>query len=104
MLLISITLLSFLWHIPLFLSSHLFCFFFFYGFSNKSGLSLPALSIELQVQEQPHEVRSDIYSHMEAFVPCNKEALLKRMKKLSLNIQVSGSCTVGEVVNPHTLQ
>uniref|UniRef100_A0A3Q0RLM1 Ubinuclein 2a n=1 Tax=Amphilophus citrinellus TaxID=61819 RepID=A0A3Q0RLM1_AMPCI len=45
------------------------------------------LDIELQVQEQPHEVRSDIYSHMEAFVPCNKEALLKRMKKLSLNIQ-----------------
>lgn len=25
---------------------------------------------------------------MEAFVPCNKEALLKRLKKLSLNIQV----------------
>ncbi|KAM4584182.1 ubinuclein-2a isoform 2-T2 [Odontesthes bonariensis] len=45
------------------------------------------LDIELQVQEQPPEVRSDIYSHMEAFVPCNKEALLKRLKKLSLNIQ-----------------
>lgn len=50
---------------------------------------LPPLSIELQVQEQPPEARSDIYSHMEAFVPCNKEALLKRLKKLSLNIQVS---------------
>ena len=34
-------------------------------------------------------MRSDIYSHMEAFVPCNKEALLKRMKKLSLNIHES---------------
>lgn len=45
-------------------------------------------SIELQVQEQPAEVRSAIYSHLEAFVPCNKEALLKRLKKLSLNIQV----------------
>ncbi|KAL2087090.1 hypothetical protein ACEWY4_018149 [Coilia grayii] len=45
------------------------------------------LDIELQVQEQPVEVRSSIYSHMEAFVPCNKEALLKRLKKLSLNIQ-----------------
>ncbi|XP_072318429.1 ubinuclein-1-like isoform X2 [Eucyclogobius newberryi] len=45
------------------------------------------LDIELQVQEQPHEVRADIYSHLEAFVPCNKEALLKRLKKLSLNIQ-----------------
>ncbi|KAG7485140.1 hypothetical protein JOB18_003888 [Solea senegalensis] len=45
------------------------------------------LDIELQVQEQPPEARSEIYSHMEAFVPCNKEALLKRLKKLSLNIQ-----------------
>ncbi|XP_042562301.1 ubinuclein-2a isoform X2 [Clupea harengus] len=45
------------------------------------------LDIELQVQEQPAEARSAIYSHMEAFVPCNKEALLKRLKKLSLNIQ-----------------
>lgn len=48
-------------------------------------------SIELQVQEQPAEVRSAIYSHLEAFVPCNKEALLKRLKKLSLNIQVCWS-------------
>ncbi|CAL9700451.1 unnamed protein product [Knipowitschia caucasica] len=45
------------------------------------------LDIELQVQEQPPEMRADIYSHLEAFVPCNKEALLKRLKKLSLNIQ-----------------
>ncbi|TRY55614.1 hypothetical protein DNTS_021494 [Danionella cerebrum] len=46
------------------------------------------LDIELQVQEQPADVRSEVYSHLEAFVPCNKEALLKRLKKLSLNIQV----------------
>uniref|UniRef100_A0A8C5AIT1 Ubinuclein 2b n=1 Tax=Gadus morhua TaxID=8049 RepID=A0A8C5AIT1_GADMO len=45
------------------------------------------LDIELQVQEQPEGVRSAVYSHLEAFVPCNKEALLKRLKKLSLNIQ-----------------
>ncbi|KAM9843699.1 ubinuclein-2b isoform 2-T2 [Aulostomus maculatus] len=45
------------------------------------------LDIELQVQEQPSDVRSAVYSHLEAFVPCNKEALLKRLKKLSLNIQ-----------------
>uniref|UniRef100_A0AAX7ST00 Ubinuclein 2b n=1 Tax=Astatotilapia calliptera TaxID=8154 RepID=A0AAX7ST00_ASTCA len=45
------------------------------------------LDIELQVQEQPTEVRSAVYSHLEAFVPCNKDALLKRLKKLSLNIQ-----------------
>uniref|UniRef100_A0A668A208 Ubinuclein 2b n=1 Tax=Myripristis murdjan TaxID=586833 RepID=A0A668A208_9TELE len=45
------------------------------------------LDIELQVQEQPAAVRAAVYSHLEAFVPCNKEALLKRLKKLSLNIQ-----------------
>ncbi|KAK3508120.1 hypothetical protein QTP70_014682, partial [Hemibagrus guttatus] len=45
------------------------------------------LDIELQVQEQPVEVRAAVYSHLEAFVPCNKEALLKRLKKLSLNVQ-----------------
>ncbi|KAF5889500.1 ubinuclein-2-like isoform X1, partial [Clarias magur] len=43
--------------------------------------------IELQVQEHTPSVRSAVYSHLEAFVPCNKEALLKRLKKLSLNIQ-----------------
>ncbi|XP_077356668.1 ubinuclein-2b isoform X2 [Festucalex cinctus] len=45
------------------------------------------LDIDLQVQEQSADVRSAVYSHLEAFVPCNKEALLKRLKKLSLNIQ-----------------
>lgn len=45
-------------------------------------------SIELQVQEQSAGLRSAVYSHLEAFVPCKKEALLKRLKKLSLNIQV----------------
>uniref|UniRef100_A0A8C9RGT4 Ubinuclein 2a n=1 Tax=Scleropages formosus TaxID=113540 RepID=A0A8C9RGT4_SCLFO len=45
------------------------------------------LDIELQVQEQPAVVRAAVYSHLEAFVPCNKEVLLKRLKKLSLNIQ-----------------
>ncbi|XP_061883040.1 ubinuclein-2a [Entelurus aequoreus] len=46
------------------------------------------LDIELQVLEQPPDVRSGIYSHIEAFVPCNKETLLKRLRKLRLNIQV----------------
>ncbi|KAM9746434.1 LOW QUALITY PROTEIN: ubinuclein-2b [Menidia menidia] len=45
------------------------------------------LDIELQVRRQPADVRSAVYGHLEAFVPCNKEALLKRLKKLSLNIQ-----------------
>lgn len=57
-------------------------------------------SIELQVQEQPSEVRSGVYTHLEAFVPCNKEALLKRLKKLSLNIQVSGRGLVYSLTPP----
>uniref|UniRef100_A0A8C9TXS0 Ubinuclein-2-like n=1 Tax=Scleropages formosus TaxID=113540 RepID=A0A8C9TXS0_SCLFO len=45
------------------------------------------LDIELQVQEQPVSVRSSIYSHLVAFVPCNREELLKRLKKLNLTVQ-----------------
>ncbi|KPP75284.1 ubinuclein-2-like [Scleropages formosus] len=39
------------------------------------------------VQEQPVSVRSSIYSHLVAFVPCNREELLKRLKKLNLTVQ-----------------
>lgn len=63
----------------MFSSTKVYCFLLIIFFS---------FSIELQVQEQPANVRSEVYSHLEAFVPCNKEALLKRLKKLSLNIQV----------------
>ncbi|KAJ8404141.1 hypothetical protein AAFF_G00339140 [Aldrovandia affinis] len=45
------------------------------------------LDIELQVQEQRAPVRFAVYSHLEAFVPCTKEVLQKRLKKLSLNVQ-----------------
>ncbi|XP_077381212.1 ubinuclein-2a isoform X2 [Festucalex cinctus] len=59
------------------------------------------LDIELQVQKQPPDVRSGVYAHMEAFVPCNKEALLKRLKKLSLKIQVrAAQCDNGPTPTP----
>ncbi|XP_041093779.1 ubinuclein-2-like [Polyodon spathula] len=45
------------------------------------------LDIELQVQEQPPHVRAAVYCHLEAFVPCNKDMLLKRVRKLNLNVQ-----------------
>ncbi|KAM5255650.1 ubinuclein-2 [Ctenodactylus gundi] len=45
------------------------------------------LDIELQLQELGPVVRSGVYSHMEAFVPCNKDTLVKRLKKLHLNVQ-----------------
>lgn len=45
------------------------------------------LDIELQLQEVGPVMRSGVYSHLEAFVPCNKETLVKRLKKLHLNVQ-----------------
>ncbi|KAF5914513.1 hypothetical protein HPG69_016464 [Diceros bicornis minor] len=50
-------------------------------------MSLFLVSIELQLQELGPVVRSGVYSHLEAFVPCNKETLVKRLKKLHLNVQ-----------------
>ncbi|XP_043400474.1 ubinuclein-2 isoform X4 [Chelonia mydas] len=45
------------------------------------------LDIELQLQEISPIVRHNVYSHLEAFVPCNKDTLIKRLKKLHLNVQ-----------------
>nr|XP_020643479.1 ubinuclein-2 isoform X2 [Pogona vitticeps] len=45
------------------------------------------LDIELQLQELSPAIRSGVYSHLEAFVPCNKDTLIKRLKKLHLNVQ-----------------
>lgn len=46
------------------------------------------VSIELQLQEVNPAIRNGVYSHLEAFVPCNKDTLIKRLKKLHLNVQV----------------
>ncbi|XP_038244100.1 ubinuclein-2 isoform X2 [Dermochelys coriacea] len=45
------------------------------------------LDIELQLQEISPILRHNVYSHLEAFVPCNKDTLIKRLKKLHLNVQ-----------------
>uniref|UniRef100_A0A8D0CAL6 Ubinuclein 2 n=1 Tax=Salvator merianae TaxID=96440 RepID=A0A8D0CAL6_SALMN len=45
------------------------------------------LDIELQLQELNPTIRNGVYSHLEAFVPCNKDTLIKRLKKLHLNVQ-----------------
>ncbi|NWY43132.1 UBN2 protein, partial [Sylvia atricapilla] len=45
------------------------------------------LDIELQLQEVNPALRNGVYSHLEAFVPCNKDTLIKRLKKLHLNVQ-----------------
>ncbi|XP_058045698.1 ubinuclein-2 isoform X2 [Ahaetulla prasina] len=45
------------------------------------------LDIEMQLQELNPTFRSGVYSHLEAFVPCNRDTLIKRLKKLHLNVQ-----------------
>ncbi|KAG8436456.1 hypothetical protein GDO86_007520 [Hymenochirus boettgeri] len=45
------------------------------------------LDIELQLQELSPVNRNGVYGYIEAFVPCSKETLVKRLKKLHLHIQ-----------------
>ncbi|XP_077308623.1 ubinuclein-2 isoform X3 [Lithobates pipiens] len=45
------------------------------------------LDIELQLQELSPSNRNGVYGYIEAFVPCTKDTLIKRLKKLHLNIQ-----------------
>ncbi|KAG8556385.1 hypothetical protein GDO81_018051 [Engystomops pustulosus] len=45
------------------------------------------LDIELQLQDLGPANRNGVYGYIEAFVPCNKDTLVKRLKKLHLHIQ-----------------
>lgn len=45
------------------------------------------LDIELQLQELGPANRNGVYGYIEAFVPCTKDTLVKRLKKLHLHIQ-----------------
>ncbi|KAM5148169.1 ubinuclein-2 isoform 2-T2 [Mantella aurantiaca] len=45
------------------------------------------LDIELQLQGLSPYNRNGVYCYIEAFVPCTKDTLMKRLKKLHLNIQ-----------------
>ncbi|KAM3864613.1 ubinuclein-1 [Diretmus argenteus] len=40
------------------------------------------LDIELQCREQSGQLRSKVYTHLSSFLPCSRETLLKRVKKL----------------------
>ncbi|XP_008434525.1 ubinuclein-1 isoform X2 [Poecilia reticulata] len=42
------------------------------------------LNIELQCQEQSSQLRSKVYKHLSSFMPCSKDTLMKRVKKLLL--------------------
>ncbi|XP_078094550.1 ubinuclein-2-like [Mustelus asterias] len=45
------------------------------------------LDIELQVQELNVTLRSGVYGFLASFLPCSKDTLMKRLKKLHLNEQ-----------------
>ncbi|XP_073500273.1 ubinuclein-2 isoform X2 [Phyllobates terribilis] len=45
------------------------------------------LDIEVQLQELGKVNRNGVYGYIEAFVPCTKDTLVKRLKKLHLHIQ-----------------
>ncbi|XP_072416126.1 ubinuclein-1-like isoform X1 [Chiloscyllium punctatum] len=45
------------------------------------------LNIELQSRELNSQIRSGVYAHLASFLPCSKDTLLKRAKKLHMNEQ-----------------
>uniref|UniRef100_A0A3Q3IB75 Uncharacterized protein n=1 Tax=Monopterus albus TaxID=43700 RepID=A0A3Q3IB75_MONAL len=47
------------------------------------------LDIELQCRERGSHLRSKVYTHTSSFLPCSRETLLKRVKKLLLTHMVS---------------
>ncbi|KAL7404781.1 hypothetical protein ABVT39_018923 [Epinephelus coioides] len=42
------------------------------------------LDVELQCRKQSGQVRSKVYTHLSSFLPCSRDTLLKRVKKLLL--------------------
>lgn len=47
-------------------------------------------SIEVQTRELSSQVRSGVYAYLASFLPCSKDALVKRARKLHLYEQVHG--------------
>lgn len=46
-------------------------------------------SIELLCREQGGQVRSKVYTHLSSFLPCSRDTLFKRVKKLLVTHMVS---------------
>uniref|UniRef100_G3Q7J3 Ubinuclein 1 n=1 Tax=Gasterosteus aculeatus aculeatus TaxID=481459 RepID=G3Q7J3_GASAC len=47
-------------------------------------INLVLLDIEVQCREQGVHLRSKVYTHLSSFLPCSRDTLLKRVKKLHL--------------------
>ncbi|XP_072337825.1 ubinuclein-1-like [Scyliorhinus torazame] len=52
------------------------------------------LNIELQSRELNTQARSGVYAHLASFLPCSKDTLVKRAKKLHLNEQTGAKWLV----------
>lgn len=48
-------------------------------------------SIEVQTRELSSQVRSGVYAYLASFLPCSKDTLVKRARKLHLYEQVGDS-------------
>uniref|UniRef100_A0A4W3GDE5 Ubinuclein 2 n=1 Tax=Callorhinchus milii TaxID=7868 RepID=A0A4W3GDE5_CALMI len=59
-----------------------------------SDINAILLDIELQVQELSLNVRTGVYAYLVSFMPCSKDALMKRLKKLHLNEQMDRTLAV----------
>lgn len=47
-------------------------------------------SIELQCREHGGQLRSKVYTHLSSFLPCSRDTILKRVKRLLLAHTVAG--------------
>ncbi|XP_078415163.1 ubinuclein-1-like isoform X4 [Cetorhinus maximus] len=52
------------------------------------------LNIELQSRELNSQARSGVYAHLASFLPCSKDTLIKRAKKLHMNEQTGAKWLV----------
>ncbi|XP_078096921.1 ubinuclein-1-like isoform X5 [Mustelus asterias] len=52
------------------------------------------LNIELQSRELNSQARSGVYAHLASFLPCSKDTLVKRAKKLHMNEQTGAKWLV----------
>lgn len=52
-------------------------------------------SIEVQTRELTSQIRSGVFAYLASFLPCSKDALVKRARKLHLYEQVGGSVHIG---------
>lgn len=82
------------------LSAYFWCLAFFSSLQPKEEKTCSELqaiddcvvffSIEVQTRELTSQIRSGVFAYLASFLPCSKDALVKRARKLHLYEQVGG--------------